>query len=463
MKKRGMGISLLMLGGCFLWNPIVGVRDFLPDVIGFLLLYLGISKLADLNDDLASAQRAFRAMLWVGIGEVFAVLLAEVLLKNTETQLNRYEQPVWVLLLSFVFLVLEWCFLLSGWRSFFKGLSDLAEFHGGTCLLVERKGKTACERMIGFSRCFVILKTALTLLPELTVLTSFEKDAENPLFTFDWYAYVGTFRTVAVMLSALVGVIWLARYLLLLRDALRDEEWLEKLNARYEAEILPDKGYLLNRRVGTAFAFFRVGAILTVNLTLLYYEFLPDWIAVLFFLCGGLILGALLGSLKTHAVCAVALLGTGITAMILNLRYLEKFIPKDALYLPDAYQAYLPVQLLSSAETVLLAILSVLLLRSVLSMALKHTSITYEGDVFLSARATDRMHGAIQKKAVIASVLFFAAAVGKIMEIWILQPSLGWIWILQVIVSAASAWAFSSFLSEVAEQIADCYPAKKQV
>ena len=463
MKKGSMGLILLMIGGCFLWNPVIGVKDFLPDVIGFLLLYLGVSGLADLNDDLAGAQKGFRAMLWVSIGEVVALLLAEVLLKNAETQLNRYEQPVWVLLLSFVFLVLEWCFLLPAWRSFFKGFSDLAEFHGGTRLLAERKGRTACERMIGFSRVFVISKTVLTLLPELTVLTSFEKDAENPMFTFDWYTYVGMFRTVAVMLSAVIGAIWLIRYLLLLREAIRDREWIAHLKVKYESEILPDKGYLLNRRVGTSFAFFRVGAILTVNLTLLYYEFLPDWIAVLFFLCGGLILGNLFGNCKLHAACAVGLLGAGVAGMTLNLQYLEKFIPKDALYLPDAYQAYLPVQILCSGETILMAILSILILRSVLSMAIEYTAITYEGDVFLSARATERMHGGIRRRATVATVLLVAAATGKILEFWILQPKFSWIWMLQVVISAAAAWAFSSFLSEVAEQLSDRYPAKKQV
>ena len=159
------------------------------------------------------------------------------------------------------------------------------------------------------------------------------------MFTFDWYTYVGMFRTVAVMLSAVIGVIWLIRYLLLLREAIRDREWIAHLTEKYESEILPDKGYLLNRRVGTSFAFFRVGAILTVNLTLLYYEFLPDWIAVLFFLCGGLILGNLFGDCKLHLACAVGLLGTGVAGMTFNLQYLEKFIPKDALYLPDAYHS----------------------------------------------------------------------------------------------------------------------------
>ena len=36
-REKTMGFFWLTLGVCFLWDPIVGVADFLPDIIGWLL------------------------------------------------------------------------------------------------------------------------------------------------------------------------------------------------------------------------------------------------------------------------------------------------------------------------------------------------------------------------------------------------------------------------------------------
>ena len=67
---RGMGFICLALGGIFLFNPIVAVVDVLPNVIGYLLIYAGLWRLADLNDEFASAHRLSRIMIWVGLLEI---------------------------------------------------------------------------------------------------------------------------------------------------------------------------------------------------------------------------------------------------------------------------------------------------------------------------------------------------------------------------------------------------------
>ena len=399
-------------------------------------------------------------MLWVGIGEVFAFLLTEVFLKNPTMELNRYERPVWILLFAFVFLVFEWFFLLSAWRFCFKGFSMLAQFHGGERLLREKRGKTLCERMTVYSTVFVIAKPLLTLIPELFVLTSFEKDAENPLFTFDWYAYADTFRILCAAFSAVLGLVWLIGVLRLLLQAYKDEPWSEALRYFYESEILPKKSFLLYRRIGTAFGFFRVGAVFLINLTLLYYEFLPDWFSALLFLCGAMVLGSLLGDLRIQAVVSVLLLGAGISRMMLDFQYLEKHVPKDALYQPTAYAKYLPVRILGTAEALLALWLVLLFIYAICRMAKNYTAVVYEGDAALSERATERMHAQIQKKAYLAGALFLLSTVVKNFEIWVLQEQFAWIWVLQVAVSVGAVIAFSVFLSEISEQISEKYSSE---
>lgn len=462
MRKQKIGFLAMALGACFLFNPPVGTTDILPDLVGYLLLYLGIAKFADLNDDLANAQRAFRNMLWLGLGEIFAYLLTEIFLKNPTLQLNRYERPVWILLFTFVFLVFEWFFMLPAWRKFFKGFSMLAEYHGGSYILKERRGKTLCERMISRSTAFVIVKPLLALIPELFVLTSFEKDAENPVFKFDWYTYAETFRILLATVSCIVGLIWLVSFLRLMARACADRVWQEELRSYYETEVLPDQGFLLRRRIGTSFAFFRVGTVFLINLTLLHYEFLPDWFSALLFLCGALVLGELFGDLRAHVASSVFLIGVGILRMVLDIRYLQSHIPMDALYQPSAYAQYLPIRVLGVAEVVLGLLLALLTVRSLCGIAWKHTAVVYEGDAALSARATERVHRQIRKKACLTAIFLAVSSVAKIFEILVLQESFAWIWIIQVAASVAAVIVFSSFAWAISEQIDEKYSSEKR-
>ena len=463
MRKQGsMGFLWLLLAGGFLWNPVVGVRDLLPDVIGYLLLCVGISKLADLNDTLAEAQKAFRSMLWVGFAQVGAWLLVSAFLQKSETELNRYEEPVWVLLFAFVFLVLEWYFLLPAWKNFFKGLSELAEFHGGDALLRERRGRGWSQRMTNLTRGFVICKTVLTVLPEASVLTSFETEAENPMFLFDWFPYLSAFRALAVIIGLIVGAVWLIGYCRFMRAAMTDLPWLERLRDRYEREILPDVGLLLNRRVSGAFTFFRVGIVFCANLTVLYREMLPDWFAVLLFLCGGLLLGTLLENFKPCLLSGCALLAVGIGRTVLNDLYLrENFIPQDALHLPTAYEQYFPVRVLSWLEAALTFVFILCVIGVLSGVAKKHTAVNYGEDRGLSQRATERLHRELRRKMIPVAVLWGISSVCKILEVE-LQPIYGWFWMVQFTLSIAAGIFFSAYLSKLAEQIADRYPVGKR-
>ena len=40
----------------FLWNPVVGMRDYLPDCFGYFCLVIGLSRLSDLHDTLGESQ-----------------------------------------------------------------------------------------------------------------------------------------------------------------------------------------------------------------------------------------------------------------------------------------------------------------------------------------------------------------------------------------------------------------------
>lgn len=462
MKQR-LGWIWLLLGGCFLWNPIVGVKDFLPDAIGYLLLCIGIAKFADLNDRMAEAQKAFRVMIWVGIGQLGAWLMVSQFLQKTDVEMSRYEEPVWLLVFSFAALALEWYFMLSGWKSFFKGLSELAERHGGTAILREKRGIARWENFLMATRVFVICKTVLTVLPETAVLSSIEKAAGDDKLIFDLFPYSSLFRVLAVMLGLVIGLLWLAGYLRLIYAGMKEKSWQTRLWERYCAEILPDTGLLLNRRVGASFDCLKIGAVLCVNLTVLYRQAIPDWCAIILIIIGCAMLGKLFRGFRICVAVAMIAVPVGVVRMVLNDSFIkDKFIPAAILRSPVAYQRYLPIRLLGWGEAILTLALLFLVTHAITLLVKSHTAVEYIGDPELSKRATAKLHLEMDRRAMLVCIGWILMAGCKILEIE-LQPQYGWIWMVQFVVSLASSLCFIAYLNRLAELIADRFPPAKRV
>jgi uncharacterized membrane protein len=177
--KSHMGLRYVMLAGIFLFDPMIGFVDVLPDVVGYLLLCMGLSKLSDLNDTISESAQRFRTMVWVGFGQLVAAYLVHVVMGQSAEQMNRYEQPVAILLCSFILLVLRWYFLIPAFRGLFKGLGQLAERHDARALCEEKKNQTRSERMSLVTTAWFIVSACLSVLPETSILTSFEHDAES--------------------------------------------------------------------------------------------------------------------------------------------------------------------------------------------------------------------------------------------------------------------------------------------
>lgn len=456
-KQKELGFLWIVLGICFLWDPIVGLADCLPDLIGWLLVCIGVSALADMNEDLAAAQQSFRRMLWVALGRVAAELLIYVFLNKTTDQLNPYETPVWTLLLAFSFSVLELWLLIPAFRSFWRGVATLSECGGARNGLAtpDRHGRSFCDRMLIAMTAFLILHAAATVLPELSVLTVFLKEG---VYNTAIFRYRRLFRTVAALLSGVAGAVLLAAWWRFYARLRGETAWLDSLRARYEREILPNTGLRLGRRLGAGFAFFRIGILLSANIAILFYEFLPDWGSVLVVLCGCLILGGTMQGGSMLIGVGLSLTVVGVPRTLLNVRYLQSFVPRDSLYLPEAYERYFPVCVLASIEAVLTALFVGCLLLCVLRMEKR---FVLQGDA-ISRMTAERDLRSHKKRAI--PILCFTAlsAAAKVAEIF-LQPRYGWIWLVQFALSMVVFVLFCGLLTGIEEAFRGAYPAMERV
>ena len=340
--KSHVGLRYVMLAGIFLFDPMIGFVDVLPDVIGYLLLCVGLSKLSDLSDTLSEAAQRFRTMVWVGFGQLVAAYLVHIVMGQSAEQMNRYEQPVAVLLCSFVILVLRWYFLIPAFRDLFKGIGQLAERHGCYILCEEKKSQTRSERMSTATTVWIILSSCLSVLPELSILTSFEHDAESEVFTFDWYRFISLFRGACGVLLVIFAIIWLVKFLRYVGDALRDREWLNLLRTRYINEILPQTDMLALRRFSLSFLLVNVGAIFTISFRMNGFSVLPALgFSVMILLVIANIADKQSEERRNCTIACISLAFFSVVHLFLNVTYLLQFEPEASLYQADAYWHFL--------------------------------------------------------------------------------------------------------------------------
>lgn len=450
-----MGLGLVLLSALFLWNPIIGFVDVLPDLFGYLLLYIGLYRLSDLNAHVEEARSRIRVMIWVGIGQLIAMWILYRVMPSRGAEMNPYELPVLLLLCAFALLFFKWFFLIPAYRALFSGLDRLAEKHGAVALSLERRGRTRGASLASLTTTFLVLSTLANTLPEASVLTSFENDVENPLFPFDWYRFVGLFRVFGGVIAAVVGLIWLIAILRYFRDACRDREWLERVSGEYEREVGSQTELLIRRRVHLCFLLLQVGALFAINLRLNSYAVLPGTVLALLSMLAFWLLSKRI-ALRLRPLCTAGIVLTvaSLAHSLTNAWFLQHFLPEASLYQTDAYFGYMAVRILSAVEAIATFFFLWVLVKSLLELVFAHTSVEYEGDVThaLSNAATSRLHHTFEKRAIVVIAFFAAAAAVNLLDA-VLLLQLPWIWLISFMLSVAGICTLYSFLHELEEQI----------
>ena len=446
-----MGFLTVLLAGMFLWNPISGFSDLLPDLFGYLLFWFGLSLLADLNDSVGEARKRFGYLIWVGVGE----LLIRYLLRDAASrQVSDYQQPTWILLFSFALLVLQWWLLIPAFKKLFAGIDRLADKYGNERLSKTKHNRTQSERMSRMATVFVAVHSIFAVLPELAILTSFEYRANNENFGFDWYEYIGLFRTVGMGVSLIFGLIWLIAFVCYTVRILRDREWLGQLRLAYINEILPQEGMLKARRLCAVLSILSVGVFFTANLRIDGQVALSGVVLAAAVLTAIFLAGELLEARSSYRASCVVLLIVGAANALTRYAYLQRFDVESSKYQTDAFWFFFATQVLEIFEAAMTLLVIWKTLGLLLSLSRAHTVVDYRtpGSEEISKNATARLHRSFEKRAKIVFAVFTLAAVGYAFEA-VLQLKLDWLWVIPFGVSMVGIFLFLGFVYELTTQI----------
>ncbi len=454
--KRRLGLGFLIPAMLFLFEPILAFTDILPNCIGYLLLCAAISQVADLNDRVADALERFKKMIWVGAGCFLAQLYVNRVLPGGSETMNAYERPVWLLICSFVLFLLHCYFLIPAYRDLFLGMNAVAERFGGEAVLKnDRRGRNHGERMARAAGVFVFWNAFLALLPEASVLTTFEFAVEK--LPFDWYDYIGLFRTVAGGASAIVSLVFLVRFLRYAGRLLKDKHLMTNLEARYTHEVLPNTYVLGMRRYRFAFVFLMVGSAFTVRIRMDERDLLPTVFCALLFAVGVLWLGERLQGRRSALIACGAVAVASLLQMWRTSAYLELYLDAQAsMYSSEAFRYYLGVRILTVLEILCTLALFCLVLRLLYALVRARLHVMYGGSDTraLNEHATARLHKRLYGRILLTAGFFVLSAAANVTEV-ILGVLYPWLWWITLCASVAAVIAFVALLFAILDELDD--------
>ncbi len=455
LLQKNMGLGAIAASAIFLFHPIIAFVDVLPDLIGYLLLWIGTYLLADLNGHMAEAKRRFCILFAVGAGQLVAsAWVYRTLVFAKEGTVKPYEAPTTLLLLSFALLVLQICFLLPAMRELFAGLESLET-------RFDRKGSCkATARLKATTPVLLTIISILSALPEASILTSYEADKGNPLFRFDWYRYITLFRILAAIIALIIGTVWLVQWMRVFYRMCRDCEWLAQMRTSYLETVVPQTGMFAVRRYSAAFLMLGIGTLFAVNLRINYHSVLPGIGLALFAVLAAFLLKEKLPYKRQFLWSSAALALCSVVRLILNARYLVWYLPEASLYEEGAYYVFLVIRILDGIEAVLTLLLIGILLYSVNALVKRYARVDYgnagDRERELSHRATEKLQNEFRMRIIGTEVLFSIAAILNVGDA-VFRFQLPWLWSVAFVFSAVGIWQFFSLTKDLLLQIQNTY------
>lgn len=304
MKKtadRTLSLGFLAAGACFLIDPFFRLFDFIPDFIGYLLILKGLSGLSDLDEHAVEAAKHFRRAALISAARIPVTMFVFGF-----SGVN--EQSMEVLLFSFTFAVLDALVLIPAIREVGRALTTQASMHGGTALLepARHTDVSATDRMTRQSIAFLLFRDVLSVLPELTVLSSIESGNDGVSRWSQVYGHIGLMRLLCAALVLIAGAAWLVCLFRFAACVRHDADFLYDLTDAHARLVLSNPGADVTKHTKNAFLMFGIGAALTASLFIDGIQILPDTLAAACFAAGALILGRRAeGTRLLAASCAV--------------------------------------------------------------------------------------------------------------------------------------------------------------
>lgn len=347
-------LALLIVAAIFWFNPLISNVDFLPDVVGYLLIIRAFNKSSyvyDYADDVCVSARKMCIITGVKVFSIFMV--------------SSFD-PTLSLLMSFCFGLLELIFGIPFFTKLFRLYSQLVPADNYEA----HRGMPIAQR---WTLIALAVRLVLAVLPDLTALSldsAFTMDVE-----YSYVRFKPLFITFFFVISLIISAIWLIKYIAFLRKAIT-KELRKRCIEDFDNQIKTKNSVFEAKDSIKAIVLISVASLFIFDFTWGYtsVDILQDFVFPLVTVLALLYLAfkeiykidrwfwILLASLGVH-------IGIDAFEMVCNIKYFEKYNAPSAIRVPEAEDMYLFVCI-----SAVLSALALIAVTFVIIMTMRHNA-----------------------------------------------------------------------------------------
>lgn len=353
-----MGFGLVVAGFVLLFNPVIHVIDIIPDVIGFLLVAAGLTKMSFFIGRVEQARRLFLKLALVEAVKCCMILTVP------------YAAGSDLVLLTFVFGLAEGLMFVPAMNWLAEGLSFAGLWYNGTAMYekkvirppfskIFKKRKNRAERVrkvewVTFVRdqiiFFYIFRICATLIPELTELQLYDHLGEVTAFSRS-LTYYKPFLYVALGIIVLIlGVRCIRAMSAFFRALQKDERFIRSMEEKYERDIVPLDTFFIARGMKQSLGCFVAAAFTSIVVNMDSVNMLVGAVSSGFLIAAAVILSRYVKQAKVIVPLAAVRGVLSLVNLVLQYNYYAEYTVDAIEFVEEAKAQYYRMAGLECAE-----------------------------------------------------------------------------------------------------------------
>ncbi len=280
-----MGFGLITAGFAFLFNPCFNLIDFLPDFIGFYLIFKGLSKISTMDDDLGDARYTFCHLFLIDLSKILVLYLLVAGRGGStvgpdgsmlDALSMKAASQTYVLIAVFVYAIIEIIYFTSGVTKLFAGLDGLARRFPSksiNAVVTSPRGGKA-PRVRDFSSTvrsvtvvFFVVRSAFSVVAELPALFMSSRYGDVTMNAVNAETARPLLNVSNALFVTAFGVVYLYYALRFFVSVKKDREFIDAVRAAYSSFSEENPTVTLGRRMRLAAVCFMASAFLSVRIT----------------------------------------------------------------------------------------------------------------------------------------------------------------------------------------------------
>ena len=445
-----MGITYILAGRWFLFNPNFNVIDVFPDFVGYLLIYRGLFQPSFMSDQL----RVARDLIWK-LALITAVRAVSVVFLP-------YTSDTFTLLLVFIFAVLETMYALPAIVAVFEGAYAVGTRLGCESIydVKEKRRDTrvlkieGAERLKAFTVVFFLMKTVASVIPELTALQLSDDLSSDSRFRIPLAAFRPWLYVLFGLIVLIVGIVWLKKSVSYVSRLRRDADLKAGVLQYFSENVSSQPGLMAALRMKRVLFLVAFFACFSITVTLDGLNVLPNIIPAVFLFLSFLTLlpydKRAIPGMVLSAVAGAFSVGN----LFVQIPYFSEYTAQDSYYITEAAGLYGPVRICGMLEYLLLFVAAAWLFVAFCRAVKSHTEYIgilgseHKPQYNAEARRRELYRSVLGRMigAGVVGVVYFGMEIASYTvsihypEFWIATFVAGVVWIVMVIRAMIGAY-----------------------